>query len=140
MKRLVPKASTGSVVAARKCPRCGNGDLRPDSDGNGGLVDRCTNCNAIPTASDRARAERAASAGRPCPAKDCRGKLNASGACEPCERRATWIATNLPAVCCEICTAEIPEPARSQKYCAACKPLRTRWYARQARERMAKKR
>lgn len=39
-RRLAAKGSAG-------CPTCG-GRLRPETDGNGGVVDRCTHCGRTP--------------------------------------------------------------------------------------------
>jgi hypothetical protein len=121
-----------SSIASGKCPHCG-GALTPETDGNGGLRDRCTKCFRYP--SDRAPAatsstvsappapRRVRSDAMPCSVEGCRGELDQdSGECPCCAKRAAWEKAHRPEKRCVVCTADL-SGTRNQKHCDACKPV-----------------
>jgi hypothetical protein len=49
---FIPLASAPRQLSAGGCPSCG-GRLKPETNGNGSLVDRCTNCGKSPAPTNR---------------------------------------------------------------------------------------
>lgn len=117
-------------------PRCG-GRVEPVTNGNGGLVDRCTKCNRTPqgarTALGIQRSQQTSTPpapapaavpgnpGRACTVKGCPGKLDAAGACASCAKRQAYLDANLPKRFCEVCDGEIS--GGNRKFCDACAPI-----------------
>lgn len=100
-----------------KCA-CG-GRIDPTTNGNGGLIDRCSRCGAKP---GEGRVPAGSPAGQSCRVQGCPGALDAAGRCACCDKRAARLAANLPKRNCGICGGGIGGRA-STKYCAVCKPL-----------------
>jgi hypothetical protein len=121
---------------ARPSLRCYCGlTLRPDTDGNGKLIDICpvhgrNITRPVPTPTDESSTDMKEPT--KCTVEGCPGTRDGSGNCACCAKRAEWAREHLPKKKCEICQGEIESGRR--KLCPPCGVLKNRVSMRKASE------
>jgi hypothetical protein len=112
-----------TTSAKKLCPEC-RGEIEQVTLRGGAMVERCSSCGRGMDGNGIAPS-RVSMPGKPCSVDGCPGRIDTSGQCPCCVKRARWAEEHTPKRKCEICEGDITGRG-GRKLCGACKPIRQR--------------